>query len=59
MSETPANDVGEDVDEDVDQDAGPPVGAPAPDPGGEAANPQDESQSGRVEQSDRADDTDS
>lgn len=41
MSETPP--------EEADQDAEPPVGAPAPDPGGDAANPQDESQAGRVE----------
>ena len=41
MTETPA--------EDVDQDSEAPVGAPAPDPGGEAANPADESEAGRVD----------
>ena len=35
--------------DDVDQDSEAPVGAPAPDPGGDAANPADESESGRVD----------
>jgi hypothetical protein len=46
MSETP--------EVDVDQDSEAPVGTPAPDPGGEAANPADESEAGRVHHPDAA-----
>jgi hypothetical protein len=42
--------------EDIDQDSEAPVGAPAPDPGGEPVSPSAESEAGRVQPSDTAED---